>query len=80
MCNTNSIEIRILTLLTTAHCKTVLYMLAFVCIIRLFAETYKQTAFICKETNSIKFRHGPKSKNLEGHVVMRRAAAARGAF
>ena len=31
------------------------YMLAFVCIIRSFAGTYKQTAFICKETNSIKF-------------------------
>ena len=30
-------------------------MLAFVCIIRSFAGTYKQTAFICKETYSIKF-------------------------
>ena len=32
-----------------------IYVLAFVCIIRSFAGTYKQTAFICKETNSIKF-------------------------
>ena len=32
-----------------------IYMLAFVYIIRSFAGTYKQTAFICKETNSIKF-------------------------
>ena len=35
--------------------KITLYMLAFVCIIHSFAGTYKQTAFICKETNSIMF-------------------------
>ena len=40
---------------STLEVIVLIYMLAFVCIIRSFAETYKQTAFICKETNSIKF-------------------------
>ena len=33
-----------------------------------------------KLTNVLYVRHGPKSKNLGGHVVMRRAAVAGGAF
>ena len=33
-----------------------------------------------KHTSSTNIRHVPKSKNLGGHVVMRRAAAAGGAF
>ena len=46
---------RFFRLKTKLSTKITLYMLAFVCIIRSFAETFKQMAFTCKETNSIKF-------------------------
>ena len=49
-------------------------------LLSVFLRRYDLKTICPRDTYGSHFRHGPKSKNLGGHVVMRRAAAAGSAF